>query len=89
LNWYTWYLIFAISGGITSYLALFSPAKQIALELNPCCVCSTNPILTAIIWVLLSALVIPVLIIPLLIPSKQYIFVATLGKSLAERRKQK
>jgi len=89
LTWYTWYLIFAISGGITSYFVLFAPAKMEALELNPYCVCSTNPILTTIIWVLLSALVIPVLAVPIIAPSKQYLFIKTLGKTLADRNKEK
>jgi len=68
-----------------SHRALYSPATRLALELNPSCICLTSPILTQTIWVMLSAIVAPLLIIPILIPQKQEIFIITLAKVFASK----
>jgi hypothetical protein len=85
MTWYLWYLVFAISGGVMSHRVLYAPATRLALELNPSCICLTSPILTQAIWVILSAIVAPLLIIPILIPNKQEIFIITLAKVFASK----
>jgi len=85
MTWYLWYLVFALSGGIMSLRVLYSPAIKLALELNPSCICLTSPILTQLIWIGLSSIVAPLLIIPILIPHKQEIFIITLAKVFASK----
>lgn len=85
MTWYLWYISFALSGGLMSHIVLFKPATRIAIELNPSCICLTSPILTNTIWIILSSIVMPLLIIPILIPQKQKIFIKTLAYTFASK----
>lgn len=83
MTWYEWYIVFALSGSLTSYMVLFRPARYIATQLNENSVCSTNPTLSGLVWIFLAFIATPLLITPILSNKKQTIFIHTLAKTFA------
>lgn len=78
------YLAFAISTAIMALVYAFNPilrkAQALGIE-NPF---TDNPLLTRVVYLIISALIAPVLVLPLLIPSMNVRFIAALEKSLLE-----
>ena len=78
------YLAFAISTAIIALVFAFNPilrkAQALGIE-NPF---TDNPLLTRVVYLIISALIAPVLVLPLLVPSMNTRFIAALEKSLLE-----
>lgn len=70
-----WYLIFALSGGFVSILELFIPIVAKLSDLGKEHIFVTNPIISGIVWYVISVLAVPFIVIPLLFTSAKDSFI--------------
>ena len=79
-----WYAIFALTTGIMALVTVFIPllhkAKALGIE-NPF---TDNPLLSQVVYLMIAIISAPVLFLPLVVPSMNARFTATLEKSILE-----
>jgi hypothetical protein len=77
-----WYALFALTTGIMALVTVFNPllrkAQAAGIE-NPF---TDNPLLTQVVYLVLSVISAPVLFLPLVVPSMNARFTATLEKEV-------
>jgi ABC-type enterochelin transport system permease subunit len=77
-----YYLLFAFSASLTSCYVWFWPIIQKAKNLGIKNTITTNPILSMFVHVIVTTLVAPVVVLPLLIPSMSESFVRGLEREM-------
>ena len=77
-----YYLLFAFSTSITACYLWFWPLVQKAREQNIINAFTTNPYLSTTVYIMISAIIAPVLILPLLISSVAESFERGLSKEI-------
>ena len=79
-----WYAIFALTTGIMALVTVFNPllrkAQSLGIE-NPF---TDNPLLTQVVYLVISVITAPVLFLPLVVPSMNVRFTNALEKQVLE-----
>ena len=84
--WITYYLSFAVSGALLSWWSIFLPSMHLLCAETE----GDHPVLrsrgiSGLIWIILSAIVIPILILPLLSDKARVTFVLGLTQGFLHR----
>lgn len=79
-----YYLIFALATGIACWYEFYWPVMQEARTAGVINVVTSNPLLSSVVYIVMSTIIAPVLIIPFLSTRKSELFKEGLRKSIFE-----
>jgi hypothetical protein len=80
-----YYIIFALATAIFALIDVFMPVLREAREFGVCNVLTENPKLSYLVYVCISTIIAPMIVVPLLVPSMNARFRASLHTMVHEQ----